>query len=323
MFNVGCSGYDYKWIYPQKVDSIRVTPDGYLLREKKDIVPYYPHGMKKKEALGYYSKDFRVLELNCTFYRLPTETAVKRWYEETPDGFKFIVKFSKYSTHSKKLNGFEEHWNVFMERVGLLKEKLAGVLVQLPPQYKNNNRKLPKDKRTTAQRLMAAMNYTKEKTPDLQIFAEFRDTSWFTPSIYELFTAESNWNMVYSYVNNTSQWAGNLENGFNPNIYELPMQQNELYFRLHGDDDYEAYKGIHTTELLVEMVTFALDVKKTSYFFFDNTDDFAAGSMNASVVDVQGELEGCRPSVNPNVKYLPSFIFDAARVQRYIELFST
>lgn len=249
-FNVGCSGFDYKWIFPQIVDSIRVTQDGYFVREKKDIIPYYPHGMKKSEALGYYSKDFGALEINYTFYRLPKETTVERWYNETPDEFKFIVKFSRYSTHSKKLNGFEEHWNVFMEKVGLLKEKLVGVLIQLPPQYKNNNRKLPKDKKTTAQRLISAMKYTKEKTPNLQIFVEFRDVSWFVPDIYKLFTPESNWNMVCSYVNNNSQWAGNLESGFNPNIYEIPLQQNELYFRLHGDDDYEAYKGIHTTETL-------------------------------------------------------------------------
>ena len=78
---VGCSGWNYKeW------------------RRR-----FYPEGVPPSRWLEHYSRAFDTVEVNSTFYRLASEPAVKRWVEQTPDGFVFTVKASRYLTHIRRL----------------------------------------------------------------------------------------------------------------------------------------------------------------------------------------------------------------------------
>ena len=120
---IGCSGYYYPaW-----------------------RVKFYPEELQPKEWLQFYSSVFNTVELNGTFYRIPTPGSLKKQYEATPTDFKFSVKMSKQITHFNKLKETKtliaEFQNLIKEH---LKEKVSHFLFQLPPsfQYSEDNLKL-------------------------------------------------------------------------------------------------------------------------------------------------------------------------------------
>ena len=79
---IGCSGWNYKhW---------------------RDPV-FYPPRLPPRRWLEHYAQFFDTVEINATFYRLPRVEAVARWVEESPPGFLFAVKMSRYVTHVKRL----------------------------------------------------------------------------------------------------------------------------------------------------------------------------------------------------------------------------
>lgn len=93
---------------------------------------FYPENLKPKEFLAYYAAQFNSVEVNSTFYRIPRKQSVMEWKEQTPDGFKFSLKFPRIITHIKMLKNCEEEAAAFIERVELLKEKLGPLLLQFP-----------------------------------------------------------------------------------------------------------------------------------------------------------------------------------------------
>lgn len=93
---------------------------------------FYPETLASKEFLAYYAKQFTTVEVDSTFYRIPRTQSVTDWKEQTPLGFLFSLKFPQVITHVKMLENCQEETSVFLERVGLLKEKLATLLLQFP-----------------------------------------------------------------------------------------------------------------------------------------------------------------------------------------------
>jgi uncharacterized protein YecE (DUF72 family) len=93
---------------------------------------FYPENLPSKEFLAYYAKRFKTVEVNSTFYRIPQRQSVLDWKEQTPKGFVFSLKFPQVITHVKMLENCQGETSVFLERVGLLKEKLGALLLQFP-----------------------------------------------------------------------------------------------------------------------------------------------------------------------------------------------
>src|SRR4051794_32009210 len=95
----------------------------------------YPHGTKPWNRLGYYWQAFETVELNSSFYRLPTVAAFKNWRRRLPPGFLFSVKAPRHLTHTQRLYA-PERW---VERIKTcwheLGDKRAVLLVQLSPQF--------------------------------------------------------------------------------------------------------------------------------------------------------------------------------------------
>ena len=85
---------------------------------------FYPKGLSQREWLEYYSSKFDTVELNVTFYRLPTEAAFDAWWERTPKPFAFVLKGSRFITHLRGLENCEEPLAAFFERASTLKDKL-------------------------------------------------------------------------------------------------------------------------------------------------------------------------------------------------------
>ena len=123
--------------------------------------------------LALYARRFDTVEVNATFYRLPTRETVARWIDRTPEGFLFAVKGSRYLTHLKRLRDLGPGLERFLDRIQPLVEspKLGPLLWQLPGNFHRDDDRL----RTALERL-----------PPLQHAFEFRHPSWFADDVYEL-----------------------------------------------------------------------------------------------------------------------------------------
>lgn len=133
---------------------------------------FYPEGLATDRWLAYYAARFDCVELNNSFYRLPTPETIRSWVRATPEAFLFAVKASRLITHMKKLRDCEQHLAVFLETIGHFGAKLGPILFQLPPRWHVN----------TA-RLEAFLGLL----PPHQGYAfEFRDPSWHTDEVYRI-----------------------------------------------------------------------------------------------------------------------------------------
>jgi len=97
---------------------------------------FYPEGMPTRRWLSFYATRFDTVEINYTFYRLPSKDACAAWYDQTPEKFRFVVKLSRYITHIKRLRDAEESWDDFIERIAALKHKLGPILLQFPANFR-------------------------------------------------------------------------------------------------------------------------------------------------------------------------------------------
>lgn len=113
---------------------ILVGTSGYVYADWRTLL--YP-GVPQKGWLSRYASVFPTVELNGTFYRLPLPTSVDRWREETPPGFVFAAKGSRFLTHNKKLLEVKQGLERYFGPIRRLGSKLEVVLWQLPPQLKN------------------------------------------------------------------------------------------------------------------------------------------------------------------------------------------
>ena len=96
---------------------------------KKDLKGFYPKGTK--DELSYYSRQFNAIELNATFYGMPTAEQVLSWKEKTPDSFRFFPKIANTVTHFKRLLNVREPLEQFCDAVSHFEEKLGMVFMQL------------------------------------------------------------------------------------------------------------------------------------------------------------------------------------------------
>jgi uncharacterized protein YecE (DUF72 family) len=126
--------------------------------------------------LQHYAQHFDTVEVNNTFYRLPLQTSVTSWVQQTPSEFVFTIKASRYLTHIKRLTDLRGGIERFYERLEPLvgSPKLGPVLWQLPAMFKRND-----------DRLAAAL----EAFPPGRHCFEFRHASWFVEPVYELLRA--------------------------------------------------------------------------------------------------------------------------------------
>jgi uncharacterized protein YecE (DUF72 family) len=150
--------------------TIRIGCSGWNYASWKD--EFY-EGLPPRLWLERYARHFDTVEVNTTFYRLPTVKAVQGWVEQSPPGFVFAVKASRYLTHVKRLTDLDRGLARYYERIAPLVEsgKLGPVLWQLPPTFRRDDA-----------RLAAAL----DALPPGRHAFEFRHESWFADDVYEL-----------------------------------------------------------------------------------------------------------------------------------------
>ena len=125
---------------------------------------FYPEGLKNADMLSYYASQFRSVEVNYTFRRLPSEKTLVAWRDGTPDGFAFTLKANQRITHFKRLAEADEDVRDFLERARLLGDRLGTILFQCPPSLKYD--------RQLIERFVGYLS------PDVRAVMEFRHPSW-------------------------------------------------------------------------------------------------------------------------------------------------
>lgn len=133
---------------------------------------FYPEGLPQSEWLRFYARHFPTAEVNFSFYRLPPESAVRGWRENSPRRFVFAVKGSRFITHIKRLKDAEEPIRTFTSRMSVLGEKLGPILWQLPPNLKRDDGRLSEFLALLPKGMLHAF--------------EFRHSSWFCDEVFDL-----------------------------------------------------------------------------------------------------------------------------------------
>src|SRR5262245_11577513 len=127
--------------------------------------------------LRYYAERFATVEINNTFYRMPTEAMLAHWSEEVPGSFAFTLKAPRRITHDKRLRDAETEVAEFVRRAGALGTKLGVLLFQLPPFLKKD---LPR-----------LQNFLEALPSSQRVAFEFRNETWQDDEVYEALRARA------------------------------------------------------------------------------------------------------------------------------------
>ncbi|HEV7858489.1 MAG TPA: DUF72 domain-containing protein [Pyrinomonadaceae bacterium] len=151
--SVGCQGWNYEdWITgPASVDKV-----------------FYPQGTRAAGMLDIYARAFGTVEVDSTFYAIPSTQTMEGWNRRTPSGFTFSLKLPQEITHVRGLrDGSAALVAEFCERARMLGDKLAAVLIQLPPQFIA----VPENKQ-------ALREFLPRLPRDIRFSIEFRSADW-------------------------------------------------------------------------------------------------------------------------------------------------
>lgn len=216
---------------------------------------FYPEGTKESELLAYYLKFFKTVELNNSFYRLPSPQTFKNWKRSVPGDFVFAVKGSRFITHMKKLNVERQSISIFFQSVKQLKEKLGPILFQLPPKWNINEQRLAGFLRILPRNHRYAF--------------EFRNQTWYSENVYELLRKYNCSFCIYE-----------LEHHVSPLITTADF----VYVRLHGPAG--KYAGSYTNAELKKWTKRCQQwqkQRKDVYVYFDN-DQSGYAAFNAKTL---------------------------------------
>ncbi len=213
---------------------------------------FYPSGLPRARWLDFYARHFTTVELNNSFYRLPSEKAFVSWKETSPPGFVYAVKVSRFITHIKRLRNAQEALDNFLARAQLLQGKLGPLLYQLPPQMPRNEPVLEA--------------FLSLLPPGLHHAFEFRHASWLDDKVFQLLRRYN---------------AGFC-------IFDMPqfpcpvvVTADFAYFRFHGSTS--LYSSCYSDAELEEWARkiAALSQNLTSVYIYFNNDAEAFAIQNA------------------------------------------
>lgn len=202
----------------------------------------YPVGLAKSKRFEIYIQNFNAVEINATYYRLPSATMAEGWYKKAPEKFRYAVKAHKDITHRHKLKNAHESLQRFLQTITPLREKLGVILFQLPPSLKKDN--------------FLLRDFLSLLPPSPATCFEFRHPSWECDEIYEILHEAGSGHVVVSKKD-----------------YPFVEQHTAdfAYYRLHGPEQFCA--SSYSDEWLKSLSERLLHLTKkglTSYVFFNN-----------------------------------------------------
>jgi uncharacterized protein YecE (DUF72 family) len=152
------------------VTRYHVGTSGFSYKEWKGT--FYPEDLPDKQMLPYYAERLDAVEINNTFYRMPTRKLLEGWAGQVPEAFAFALKTPRRITHDKKLREADEDVRYLVETAAVLGGRLGPFLVQLPPYLK-------KDVALLGDFVAALPEGTRAGV-------EFRSSSWFDDEVYDV-----------------------------------------------------------------------------------------------------------------------------------------
>jgi uncharacterized protein YecE (DUF72 family) len=171
---------------------------------------FYPSDLPQRRWLEFYAQHFGTVELNVTFYRLPAKSVFDGWYRRTPRSFLFTIKGSRFITHIKRLKDCRESLSLLFDNASPLKEKLGGLLWQLPPTFRYDRERLE---------AFGVLLSTLPRSRDLRHTFEFRNETWFCPDTFRILKE--------------FKFAACIAHGSNLPLKEA-VTSGFVYLRLHG-----------------------------------------------------------------------------------------
>lgn len=151
---------------------------------------FYPPDLPQSCWYNHYAKEFDTVEINYSFYRLPSEQAFDHWREQAPEGFVYAVKANRYITHVKRLKDAADPLERFLSRARQLGEKLGPILWQLPPRWRANTERLETFAALLTPNRSAeasALSLTEARSRRSLTHAfEFRDPRWFVEPVRDI-----------------------------------------------------------------------------------------------------------------------------------------
>ncbi len=194
-----------------------IGTSGFTYKHWREV--FYPPDVKPREWLEFYCRHFDTVEINTSYYHMPRPNVCAGWRRRSPDDFCFVMKMNGRLTHSRRLVNCEEPLAMFLEAVGELGEKLGPILVQLPPRFEAD-----------AKRLDAFLDIC---PAHLRWAVEFRDPSWLCDDVYDVLRAHSAALVIHDLIPEhpyllTADWT---------------------YLRFHGPGE-EKYHGSYSDEML-------------------------------------------------------------------------
>lgn len=180
---------------------------------------FYPEGLPAARMLEYYSRHFETVEINNTFYRLPTEQALESWRDTVPPDFRFAVKGSRFITHMKKLREPENAVEVFFTRLSHLGKEIGPILFQLPPYWPVNPERL---------------EHFLSVIPKNHFYVlELREPSWCSSEVYRILRKHNVALCLHD-------WGGST--------WPMELTANFMYIRMHGPGG--GYRGDYDESML-------------------------------------------------------------------------
>ena len=150
-----------------------VGTSGYAYKEWKGS--FYPDDLPAKRMLHYYGEQFRAVEINNTFYRMPTASVLETWAAAVPADFRFVLKAPRRITHMQQLKDAADSLAYLLDTAGTLGRRLGPLLFQLPPGLKKD---LPR-----------LREFLVLLPPQRRAAFEFRHPSWFDEAVFDLLRA--------------------------------------------------------------------------------------------------------------------------------------
>ena len=225
---------------------------------------FYPSKLPKPKWLEFYASQFDTVELNNSFYRLPSEKVFANWRNSTPADFSFAVKASRFITHVKRLKDVEEPVATFMGRAKILGDKLGPILYQLPPNMHRDDERL--------EAFLAIL------PRGLKHVIEFRHESWLGEEVFNILRRH-----------NTGLC-----------VFDMPSLQCPLvattdfaYIRFHGSEGLysSCYSGEELADWAKRLTNLAATLKEIYIYFNNDIGGYAvdnAGTIRRYLVEGVG-----------------------------------
>ena len=253
-----------KFILEQNKKGLDNISIGCAKWNKTDLKGFYPKGIK--DELTYYSTQFNSIELNATFYGMPTAEQVQTWKEKTPKDFKFFPKITNTVSHFRRLLNITDVVTQFASAVLNFDEKLGMVFLQLHDNFK------PKD----YERLE---KFVKDWPKEVPLAIELRNTEWFTDedvfnTVCELFEMNNITNIIVDTAGRRDMLHMRLTT---PNAFIR-------YVGANADSDYERLE-----DWLKRLTKWKKEGLQNLYFFVHQNIEKASPLLSAHLIEKMNE----------------------------------